>query len=78
MSRKLSSDTGAEDLIKAFQVFDKDNSGHVNITELRYILTALGDRLDDDIVDSMLNTADPSGCGSITYEPFIRSMLRNG
>lgn len=44
----------------------------------RFVLTCLGDKLDDELVDAMLNQADPSGCGSVQYESFVRNMLSRG
>jgi Ca2+-binding EF-hand superfamily protein len=47
----------------------------VATSELRYVLTAVGDKLDDEQVEEMLKMSDPSGTGALQYEPFIREML---
>jgi len=78
MGRKMTSSLTADDLVMAFKVFDKDGSGLISVPELRFVMCCLGDKLDDEIVDSMLDTADPSGTGHIKYEPFIRQMMAKG
>jgi len=77
MGKKTAENSSAEDLVKAFQVFDKDGNGLISISELRYVLCCVGDKLDDEAVEAMLSQADPSGCGSVRYEPFVRQMLQN-
>jgi calmodulin len=61
MSKKSDNNADESELLKAFQVFDKDASGTISTAELRYVLCVLGEKLDDAIVESMLNQADPSG-----------------
>jgi Ca2+-binding EF-hand superfamily protein len=78
MGRKMTSSLNAEDLVMAFKVFDKDGSGLISVPELRFVMCCLGDKLDDEIVDAMLDTADPSGTGHIRYEPFVRQMMAQG
>lgn len=67
-----------DDLVLAFQAFDKDGNGFISLSELRFVLTCLGDKLDEDAVEAMLDQADPSGVGSVQYESFIRNMIARG
>lgn len=91
MTKKNENNYGEEDLLKAFQVFDKDASGTISTAELRYVLCCLGkikknsnrniklvsgEKLDDEAVESMLMQADPSGAGAVKYEPFVRQMMK--
>lgn len=48
------------------------------ISICRYVLCCIGDKLDDEAVDSMLAQADPSGTGSVQYEGFIKNMMARG
>lgn len=77
MGKKVSRDANIEEMLMAFRVFDKDGAGTISVAELRFVMTALGDKLDDDQVEEMLKTADPNGSGGLAYEPFVRSMLKN-
>lgn len=65
-----------EDFIKAFQVFDKENTGKVTVGDLRYMLTGLGEKLDDSEVDELLKGVEVDSNGGIEYKKFIEDILR--
>ena len=56
------------DIREAFKVFDKENKGYITASELRHIMTNLGEKLSDDEADEMLMEADRDGDGQIDYE----------
>jgi calmodulin len=64
-----------DEIIYAFQIFDKDGSGFVTSIELRQILGSLGNKLTEDEIDNMIYEADIDGDGYINYKEFVRSML---
>jgi len=67
-SRKVkSSDTDSE-LREAFRIFDKDGSGTINADELRQVMKALGEDLNEAEIDEMIREADKDGDGSIDCE----------
>merc|ERR1712172_185172 len=77
MARKMK-DTDSEDEIKeAFKVFDKDGNGFISATELRHVMTNLGEKLTDEEVDEMIREADIDGDGQINYEEFVAMMMSN-
>jgi len=78
MMSKTSADGNVDDIIMAFRVFDKDGNGTISITELRFVMTCLGDKLEDELVEAMLNQADPAGTSSVYYESFVRNMMKLG
>lgn len=51
-----------------FRVFDKNNDGLISSTELRHVMTNLGERLSDAEVDDMIKEADSDGDGMVNYE----------
>ncbi|GAB0493513.1 hypothetical protein MMPV_004797 [Pyropia vietnamensis] len=65
----------AEDLYAAFLVFDKDRSGSLSASELRGVLTSLGEKMTDEEVDEMLAEADVDGDGKINYAEFSAKLL---
>ncbi|SCW00530.1 LAFE_0C06216g1_1 [Lachancea fermentati] len=65
-----------EDFIKAFQVFDKENTGKVSVGDIRYMLTGLGERLSDAEVDELLKGVEVDADGGIDYRKFIEDVLR--
>ena len=77
MGQKINDAKGPEEVIQAFSVFDKDGRGHVSASDLRHILTAMGDRLDEEQVEQMLKTAMGAGHGDgqLNYALFVKSVL---
>ncbi|EGG17628.1 MyoD light chain [Cavenderia fasciculata] len=76
LGRKVVDDFDEKEIIEAFQVFDKDGKGMIGASELRHILTNLGDRLNEDQVEEMLKQAVGAGDGVISYQPFVTNMLK--
>jgi len=62
---------GARELREAFTVLDVNGSGSIDTTELRHILTNLGDKLSDAEVDELIREIDPSGQGFVTFDTFV-------
>ena len=50
------------------QVFDKDGNGYISASELRHVLTNLGEKLSEEEVDEMMKEADIDEDGQIKYE----------
>jgi len=77
----LMSDPKYNDLAKdehrqVFEMFDKDGSGHISVPELKDAFRKLGQRLDDDEFDAILQEADLDGDRHIDYEEFLQMMKR--
>ncbi len=64
-----------EDYIKAFQIFDKDLSGYIGVGELKYILTTIGEKLQEDEVDELLKGIKITDDNKIDYVEFVKSIL---
>jgi len=64
-----------EEVVEAFKVFDKDGTGFINASDIRHIMTHLGDKLSDDEVDTFIRMADLDGDGHINYEEFTKIMM---
>jgi len=64
-----------EEILNAFAVFDKDGDGTASASEVRHVLTNLGDRLSDEEVDEMLKEADARGTGHINYNDFVSRLM---
>ncbi|CAA7057133.1 unnamed protein product [Microthlaspi erraticum] len=71
--RKMGND---EHLKRAFTFFDKDNSGYIEIEELR---EALANELDtsEEVVESIIQDVDTNKDGRISYEEFV-TMMKTG
>ncbi|XP_068081958.1 calmodulin isoform X2 [Anabrus simplex] len=71
MSKKMKGADGEDELREAFRVFDKNNDGLISSTELRHVMTNLGEKLSDEEVDDMIREADLDGDGMVNYEEFV-------
>ena len=77
MVRFSKDDDHENDLIAAFRVFDKDNSGKISASELRHVMTNLGEKLTDEEVDEMMKEADIDGDGEINYSGNVMQDLHS-
>ncbi len=67
-----------ENLRQAFLMFDRDNSGKIDASEVRQLLGGdeYKDQISTDQVDTMINEVDENGDGEIDFEEFLQ-MMRN-
>ena len=69
MAQKMNDkDDPEEEMREAFKVFDKDGNGYISESELRHVMTNLGEKLTDQEVDEMIKEADIDGDGQINYQ----------
>ena len=65
-----------EDLIKAFKFWDNENTGKVSVNELKESLTKIGDILNDDQMEYLINEADPNESGAIDYNEYVKILMQ--
>ena len=68
MARKMKESDTEEEIREAFKVFDKDGNGFISASELRTVMTSLGEKLTDEEVDEMIHEADTDGDGQVNYD----------
>ncbi|KAF0986051.1 hypothetical protein HZS_6169 [Henneguya salminicola] len=67
--------SNSKDTVKtAFKVFDKDNDGFISSSELRQVLTTLGEKLTPEEANELIREADLDGNGRIDYNEFVTRM----
>ena len=64
-----------DDICTAFKVFDEAGKGMIKVSDLRSVLTTLGDVLTPDEIEEMIKAADQSNSGEINYEEFVGKMM---
>ncbi|CAN6485130.1 unnamed protein product [Victoria cruziana] len=64
-----------ENLIKAFQYFDKDNDGYITRDELYHAMKGYG-MGDESTIKEVLDEVDTNNDGVINYEEFLAMMMR--
>ena len=67
-----------EDIIlKAFQHFDVDNSGKINVEEIKHVLTFLGDIMSEEEVNKFFKSVEIDKNGYLDYREFIHFWMNN-
>merc|ERR1711879_161241 len=65
MGRRMIETDEMEDVIKAFRVFDKNETGFIHSSELRYVLKTLGEELTDREIDEIIKEIDLDADGQL-------------
>ncbi|EKX40626.1 hypothetical protein GUITHDRAFT_113414 [Guillardia theta CCMP2712] len=58
------------DIRNIFQQFDRDGNGYLGAADLAKVYKAIGENLDDDLIDELIREADKDGDGQIAYPEF--------
>ena len=60
-----------DDIINAFEIFDKNHDGTISINEFKHILMDLGQKLSEDEVEEIFQDIDFNEDGKINYREFV-------
>jgi len=66
-----SPETNKEEIIEAFEYFDRDGRGTINKDELRVILTKLGTPMSEEEVDEIFKEAGLDDQPNVNYREFV-------
>jgi Ca2+-binding EF-hand superfamily protein len=66
-----------DELRQAFSVFDKDGDGSISAKELEIVMRALGEPIDRQTIDLMIESVDTDKSGFIDFNEF-RQMMKEG
>ncbi|GAA0171496.1 hypothetical protein Leryth_008389 [Lithospermum erythrorhizon] len=75
MAKHLKLEPFDQKLRDAFKVLDKDGNGFVVVSDLRHILTSIGEKLEPAEFDEWIREVDANQDGKIRYEDFIARMV---
>ena len=76
MTVKMAERDPLDEIRKAFKLFDDDDTGKVSLKNLRRVAKELGETMNDDELQEMIDEADRDGDGEINEEEFIRIMKK--
>ena len=65
-----------EEILKAFRLFDDDESGKISLRNLKRVAKELGETMTDEELAEMIEEADRDGDGEINEEEFLRIMKK--
>uniref|UniRef100_A0A5B6Z8P9 Putative serine/threonine kinase-like n=1 Tax=Davidia involucrata TaxID=16924 RepID=A0A5B6Z8P9_DAVIN len=75
MSKHMRPEPFDRQLLDAFTVLDKESTGYVAVSDLRHILTTIGEKLDPSEFDEWIREVDVGSDGRIRYQDFISRMV---
>lgn len=76
MTAKMSEKDSKEEILKAFKLFDDDNTGKISFKNLKRVAKELGENLTDEELQEMIDEADRDGDGEINEAEFLRIMKK--
>ena len=76
MTQKMSERDPREEMMKAFRLFDDDETGKISFKNLKRVAKELGENMTDDEIQEMIDEADRDGDGEIGEEEFMRIMKK--
>ena len=63
-------------MLKVFRHFDHDNTGYLDFTKLKNMLSECYFNLDDSAIENMIKAADTDADGKINEYEFLRIMKK--
>ena len=76
MTAKMSERDPMEEIVKAFRLFDDDETGKISFKNLKRVAKELGENMTDEELQEMNDEADRDGDGEVSEEEFIRIMKK--
>ena len=77
MTEKISERDPRDEIQRAFQLFDNDNTGRISLKNLRRVANDLGENMADDELQAMIDEFDKDQDGEINADEFINIMTNN-
>merc|ERR1739848_882718 len=70
MTGKMGEKDAREDIEKVFKLFDNDSTNKISFRNLARVAEELGESIDDEELQDMINQADRDGDGEINLDEF--------
>lgn len=78
MTVKMAERDPREEIMKAFRLFDDDETGKITFKNLKRVAKELGENISDEELQEMIDEADRDGDGEVSEEEFFRIMKKSG
>ena len=76
MTAKMGERDSREEIMKAFRLFDDDETGKISFKNLKRVAKELGENMTDEELQEMIDEADRNGDGEVDEEEFFRIMKK--
>lgn len=76
MTIKMSERDSKDEVLRAFKLFDDDNTGKISFRNLKRVAKELSENLTDEEIQEMIDEADRDGDGEISEDEFLRIMKK--
>ena len=76
MTSKMGERDSKEEMIKAFKLFDDDETGKITFKNLKRVSKELGETMNDEELQEMIDEADREGSGEVSMDDFLRVMKK--
>ncbi len=74
MTQKIADRDPTEEMMKAFRLFDDDNTGKISLKNLKRVAKELGENMSDAELQAMVDEFDRDGSGDINQDEFLAIM----
>merc|ERR1712010_104875 len=78
MTTKMGEKDSRDDLVKAFRVFDSDETGGISLKNLSRVAKELGENMTDEELEELIREVDQDKDGEINEAEFMRVMRKCG
>ena len=76
MSQKILARDPREEILRAFDLFDDGGKGKINLQDLRRVARELGEGLEEEELQAMIEEFDLDGDGAINKKEFLDICLQ--
>jgi len=76
MTQKILNRDPKDEILKAFRLFDDDETGKISFKNLKRVAKELGERMTDEELQEMIDEADRDGDGEVNEDEFLRIMKK--
>ncbi|CAL8088737.1 unnamed protein product [Calicophoron daubneyi] len=76
MTVKMLEKDAKEEMLKAFKLFDDDETGRISFKNLKRVAKELGENVTDEELQEMIDEADRDGDGEVNEQEFLRIMKK--
>merc|ERR1712100_468455 len=78
MEGKMNDKDPADEMKKAFALYDVDGTGKIGFKDLKRVATELGENMSDKEIQEIVDEADTDGDGKLSEGEFLRVMQKQG